>query len=105
MQRRPAAIHYYLKSAGGVAIVISDSKDEEVARLEMEGHAGLNTASWNLSKGTILAGAKEAAGEREADEEKEKEEKEYAGRGKYKVVLVAGGKEYPFEKGIEIGGR
>ena len=52
-------IRYYLKSArnDAAAIVITDSRGKEVARLKGETAAGINTVVWNMRAGAARRGA------------------------------------------------
>lgn len=68
-----AYIHYYLREAGEVELVVKDAEGKEIKKLEGTGDAGLNMAVWDLTKTG-----------------KEKSEPSYAAPGKYTVVLIAG---------------
>ena len=47
---RPASIHYFLKAPGKVVITILDQSKKKVQRLVEEGRAGLNAATWDLTR-------------------------------------------------------
>jgi hypothetical protein len=73
-----AYIHYYLKDAQEVKVMIKDQSGKTVRELKGTGDAGLNLAVWDLKPEKV---------------EKKKDEKPkspYVGPGKYKVVIKAG---------------
>ena len=78
--RQPAALTYFLKSAGRVSLRIFDDKGKAVLEREEQGRAGINAAVWDLvvggggyaSPGVLGAGAR------------------LAGNGDYRIELQSG---------------
>jgi hypothetical protein len=78
--RQPAALTYFLKSAGRVSLRIFDDKGKAVIEREEQGRAGINVAVWDLvvggggyaSPGVLGAGAR------------------LAGNGDYRIELQSG---------------
>ena len=83
---RPATIDYYLKAPGKVVITILDQSKKKVQRFVEEGRAGLNVATWDLTR-IVKADAaeKEAEGDSKAQSRKKQVEP-----GTYIVKMKAG---------------
>jgi hypothetical protein len=73
-----ALIHYYLKDAQKVKLVIKDKSGKTIKKLKGTGDTGLNVAVWDLTPA------------KEKKVKKEKPKTPYVEPGKYTVVLSAG---------------